>query len=172
MVLSFYGNVKKEKKSNMRHILRHFLEHKVTIQLPEELTPMSPKDINATYPMVTRRPKEVYCTTDQRITFSINHTIDKLQLIQLPAYQKLVFERQFTHPNIQLLTNNIQPINQTDFIIMEYVLPIGQQNLYNLLFVTALQGNMLIGTFNCPESLSHKWNTIFKQSLASIKLNT
>ena len=131
---------------------------------------MNKADIEATYPIAAKRPKEVFCTKDQQITFSINHTMDKLTLIQLPAYKKLVFEKQFSHPNIRLLNSTIQKIDNQDFIVMDWIMPIGQAQLYNLLFVTALEGSMLIGSFNCPENLLPKWQVTFKAALDSIQI--
>ena len=53
---------------------------------------------------------------------------------------------------------------------MEFVSPAVDTRVYNLMYVTSLDNRLMIGTFNCTETLRAKWEPIGKEIVSSIKL--
>lgn len=154
----------------MESTLKYYFKNKVSIELPDVFQPMSQEDIEATYPIAAKRPKIVLSTEDQGVTFAINHTTDALRPVQLPSYKVEVFERQFTQPNIKLISSEIKDINGRDFIVLDFVMPVGQNQLYTMLLITSLENRMLIGAFNCPEPILSSWQQVSAQLINSLKI--
>lgn len=145
------------------------LSGKVEIFLPEDFELMKAEMLSLKYPMEGRRPTEVYTNKNGSINVAFNHTNNQATQEQLPQYQQL-FKRQFNQPQIEFIKSEISVINGRDFIIMEFITPAADSKIYNLMFITSLENQLLLGTFNCTTNKLPEWESKGKKIVNSIKV--
>lgn len=61
-------------------------------------------------------------------------------------------------------------MNGRSFIVMEFITPAVDAKIYNLMYITELEGRMLMCSFNCMESQKSEWESKAKQALNSIEV--
>lgn len=146
------------------------LSGKVQVLLPNSFYPMSSEMLATKYP-AGNRPTLVYTNDAGSINFAFNHTADQLTEESLPEFLS-AFVQQFNSifPQIQWYKEEITSVNGKDFIIMEFITPAVDTRIYNLMYVTELEGRMLMCSFNCMESQKAEWESKAKQSLNSVEI--
>ena len=152
---------------NKSSSLKPILDNKAQIKLPESFELMSSDKIALKYPMVERRPSEVYSNKSGSINIAFNHTRSEASIEELPQIRD-VLGMQIKKSTIDFIGSKIQAINGQDFAIFQFVSPAANANIYNLMFVTVLENRLLIGTFNCTTNLREEWEPIGKQIVSSM----
>lgn len=149
---------------------RKILIGKVHVDLPSGFDIMSEEMLAAKYP-ASNRPTLVYTNEDGSVNFAFNHTINQITEDKLPEVLP-AFVQQFNsiYPKIQWLKKDVEKVNGKYFIIMEFITPAVDTRIYNLMYVTELDGKMLMCSFNCMESQKSEWEVKAKESLDSIEV--
>ncbi len=174
------SNSIKEKEVNLNKIAEQqvpiqadifkLLKGKILIQMPDGFDIMSEEMLAAKYP-ANQRPTLVYTNKDGSINFAFNHTANQITEDKLPEVLP-VFVQQFNsiYPQIQWFKKDIEKINGKSFIIMEFITPAVDTRIYNLMYITELEGKMLMCSFNCMESQKKEWEAVAKESLNSVEM--
>lgn len=134
------------------------LNKHLKVFIPSGFVLMDEVSLKARYPIEGRRPSEVYTNAEGTINIAFNHTLTKGGIADLPQF-KQVFERQFNQPGISFMTSELKPINGTDFIVLEFITPSPDGEVYNRMFITSLENRLLMGTFNCSVKLIQEWQS-------------
>ena len=137
--------------------------------IPSGFALMDEATLKARYPLEGRRPTEVYTNTEGTIYIAFNHTQTRGGITDLPQF-KMVFERQFNQPGINFKKSELKPINGTDFIILEFITPSPDGEVYNRMFITSLENRLLMGTFNCTVSHLQEWQPIADKIVNSLEV--
>lgn len=149
---------------------KQVVNKRVSVLIPKDFTLMSREMIKVKYPQKANRPLEVFTNADASINIVFDHTQDKATQEQLPEFKK-VFQQQFaSNASIDYRKGEIRKINGRDFIIIEMVTPIPGDKIYNLMFITSLDGRLLLGTFNCTGPYIKEWQPIAEKIANSIKV--
>ncbi|MDO3696054.1 hypothetical protein QVZ41_14470 [Wenyingzhuangia sp. chi5] len=149
----------------------NLLGGKLIIDLPEGFGLMSAEMLAVKYPS-SNRPTLVYTNENGTINFVFNHTKNAIPKDKLPELLP-AFVGQFSsiYPQIKWYKNEMQKVNGKDFIVLEFMTPATDSKIYNIMYITVLEGRMLMCTFNCLESQKSEWETKAKASLNSVTIN-
>ena len=117
------------------------------------------------------RPTLVYTNEDGTVNFAFNHTENKIREANLPDVLP-VFVQQFNsiYPQIEWLKKGIETVNGKSFIVMEFITSAVDSKIYNLMYITELEGRMLMCNFNCLDHEKAEWESKAKQSLNSVEI--
>lgn len=164
--------VKQQKENkNLKQVEKvRLLNGKVLTFLPSGFKIMSEEMLAAKYP-ASNRPTLVYTNDDGSINFAFNHTANQITEEKLPEVLP-AFVQQFNsiYPQIQWIKKDIEAMNGKNFVAMEFITPAVDTRIYNLMYVTELEGKMLMCSFNCMESQKSEWESKAKQALNSVEV--
>lgn len=146
----------------------NLLGGKLIVNLPDGFGLMSEEMLVAKYPS-SNRPTLVYTNENGTINFAFNHTQNKIPKDKLPELLP-AFVGQFNsiYPQIKWAKKETEIINGKQFVVLEFITPATDSKIYNIMYVTVLDGKMLMCTFNCLESQKSAWEVKAKKSLNSI----
>lgn len=142
---------------------------KVEVLVPKAFKIMDAEMLALKYPSKQGTAFLVYTDEDATVNIAFEHLPNKATLQDLPAI-KQVFEQQFNQPQIDFKKGEIKNINGRDFIVIEMITPAIDTEVYNLMFVTSLDGKLLMGTFNCTVEKMQEWQPLAEQILSSVKV--
>lgn len=157
--------------SNLKQVEKNeILNGKVLALLPSGFDVMSEEMLAAKYP-ASNRPALVYTNEDGSINFAFNHTVNQVTEDKLPEVLP-AFVQQFNsiYPQIQWFKKEIEKVNSKNFTVMEFTTPAVDTRIYNLMYITELEGRMLMCSFNCMESQKSEWESKAKQVLNSVEV--
>jgi hypothetical protein len=144
------------------------LNGKLIIDLPKGFDIMGKEMLDIKYPS-SNRPTLVYTNENGTINFAFNHTNNDIPKDKLPEILP-AFVKQFSsiYPQIEWFKKGVEKFKGKDFVVLEFITPAIDSKIYNLMYVTVLEGKMLMCTFNCLESQKEEWEIKAKESLNSI----
>lgn len=146
------------------------LSGKVEIELPKELQVMDKKMFELKYPIENPENTNAYSNEDGTVSLLISPRHDNATRAELPNYQKMLDESFGRNPSVDFRKSERRTINGKDFIVIEMITPAMDTEVYNLMFVTSLEGKLLIGTFNCTVEKLKEWQPIAEQILSSVRV--
>jgi hypothetical protein len=140
----------------------------VIIDLPDDFKLMGEEMLAVKYPS-NNRPTLVYTNESGSVNFAFNHTANHITKDQLPEFlQAFIQQFKSLYPQIKWIKKETTVVNGKSFIVMEFITPAIDTYIYNLMYVTELQGRMLMCSFNCTESQRAAWESKAKLALNSI----
>lgn len=150
--------------------LQTLLAGKVQILIPTDFQRMSQEVLIQKYPS-NNRPAIVFTDVTGTINLAVNHTTNRISLEQLPQALP-VFANQFEnlYPSIQWYRKEVTTLNERRFVVMEFITPAVDGEIYNLMFITELEGRLLMFNFNCTRENEGKWKTIAYQMMNSVNV--
>jgi len=163
--------ISNEKCSSLISEKLNLLNGKITVDLPEGFGLMSEEMLAVKYPS-NNRPTLVYTNDDGTINFAFNHTANAIPKGKLPELLP-AFVQQFNaiYPEMQWFKKEVEVLNGRNFIKLEFISPAPDSRIYNIMYVTVLEGKMLMCSFNCLESQKSEWELKAKETLNSIEIN-
>jgi ABC-type Fe3+-hydroxamate transport system substrate-binding protein len=141
--------------------------NKLRLSVPDYFTEMSSEMKRAKYPR-GNSPDVVYTDEDGTVNVAFNYTPTVIKssddLIKLSVeYAQQIQSR------VEDFNNRTETINGLEFTVFEFISQAIDTRVYNLMFLTELDGRMLLGTFNCTEALKVEWQSIGKEILLSVR---
>ncbi|GGH25174.1 hypothetical protein FAZ19_15850 [Sphingobacterium alkalisoli] len=141
--------------------------NKLELSIPDYFTEMSPEMKHSKYPRANS-PDVVYTDEDGAVNVAFNYTGTVVANNNISELQReLLKQLQATNPID--LTTRIETINGSEFAVFEFMSQAIDTRVYNLMFLTELDGRMLLGTFNCTEVLKGEWQPRAKEILSSLR---
>ncbi|TXD83452.1 hypothetical protein ESY86_09535 [Subsaximicrobium wynnwilliamsii] len=167
---SFYSNLEYV-KTDTQEILKTFKLYsgRLYIKLPSEFGLMSEEIKKVKYP--TSDPKAITVCTNKESTINILLELSKKPLNQnrLPVILNQIQSEFSRIPEIQLENAEIQSVNEKDILVVEFISEAVDGRIYNLMFITNIDGYTFTSNFNCTIENMPKWKPIGKQILNSLK---
>jgi hypothetical protein len=145
------------------------LSGKVVMLIPSMFLLMDAETLALKYPSEGHRPSEVYTNAKSTINIAINHTANMAKVENLPEIRK-VMEKQFNRAPFMFIKSELNEINGSQFIILEFVSPAVDTKIYNLMAIASFEGRLVVITFNCTEAERKDWEPIGRKIIASITL--
>ena len=113
-------------------------------------------------------PDIVYTDEDGTVNVALNYTTTTIPGNDITALQNRL-QQQLQAANPVDLTTRTETINGSEFAVFEFMIQAIDTRVYNLMFLTELDGRMLLGTFNCTEALKIQWQSRAKEILSSVR---
>jgi hypothetical protein len=146
-----------------------FFDGKMAMKLPREFTDM-PKDLAKLKYPAEQRPQIIKSNQDGSINITVSIYPQKLkqeEILECISGIKAVIERM--NPaniffDLKVEENEALTVGYFDFKSNAI-----DSDLYNIMFVTPIAGNAMLGTFNCRLSEREDWKEVVLQMIMSIK---
>ena len=146
-------------------------DQRVKIDIPTSFLKLTQEQIDQKYPLASR-PSIVF--SDEKMKTNIGIGIMKNGQNQDDISK---FKRNFTemikkNKNLEFKTQSLSIINQKKVGAIEFVSPtITGIDVYNIMFFTDVDGDLLLCTFNCHKSEINEWKEIAYEIQSSLKVN-
>ncbi len=142
----------------------------VQVLVPAGFDVMSPELLHFKYPS-ERRPTLVYTNAAGSVNLALHHTptpVEPTQLAQVHASMEALFRQRY--PSAQWFQSGLVQINGRTFFLLDLRTPALDTEIRNMMVGTALQGRLLLISFNATKALEAGWVPVGRQILASIRL--
>lgn len=153
----------------------------ISLQLPEDFTPMSPEDLMLKY-VSTKTPVAVYTDFSRSVDLGINVAYSRWN------EEDLEIMRSFYKSNIMglysevhFIKEEIENINGKDFAVFEFVSSVIDEegttvrqssiSKYIRIQYTIVKSKTVLFNFSCPASQKDKWAPVAKEILESVKIS-
>lgn len=146
------------------------LNDEVSIQIPKDFDIMPEALLKSKYPS-ERRPTLVYSNDSGGINVAFNLTQNKANQSLIETYTD-VFENSFKNMFPSAVWKNIgtKEINGRAVGYLELITPAIDTEIYNLMFFTDLNGQLLLCTFNCTIKDMEDWVDTAHKIMHSLQL--
>lgn len=149
---------------------KSLLNGKVELKIPKDFKIMSDEMMKIKYPS-ERRPNLVYTNISGGINIALNLTNNKAnQNTMLPYKDNFVNTFKNLYPSADWKNSGVKEINGRKVGYLELITPAVDTKIYNLIFFTDLDGQLLLCTFNCSEKSIKEWEPTAKEIMKSLKI--
>ena len=149
---------------------KSLLNGKIELKMPKDFKVMSEEMMKLKYPS-ERRPTLVYTNTSGGINVALNLTNNKAnQNLMLPYKENFVNTFKKLYPSADWKNSGVKEINGRKVGFLELITPAVDTKIYNLMFFTDLDGQLLLCTFNCTEKSIKEWEPTAKEIMRSLKI--
>ncbi|MDG1821785.1 MAG: hypothetical protein P8H25_00190 [Flavobacteriaceae bacterium] len=149
---------------------KSLLNDKVELKIPKDFDIMSEELMKLKYSS-DRRPTLVYSNESGGINVALNLTQNQANQQLIPTYKdNFVQTFKNLYPSAEWKGNGIKTINGKEVGYLELVTPAMDTEIYNLMFLTDLNGKLLLCTFNCTKKSIAEWTPIAKEIMNSLKI--
>jgi hypothetical protein len=147
-----------------------FLDDKVEILVPSELTKMSDQVWTLKY---RDMPRPVLALSDENGEVNLLGDLTKqpateAQLASYKDFRKANLKK--SHPEARLLGDSIKTVNGKKVGYIKFISAASDQNIFNYYFFTIENGQILFFTFNCIEKMQSSWEKAADEIVASLKV--
>lgn len=157
-------------KSTIDLKTKSLLNDKVELRIPAEFDIMSEELLKMKYPS-ERRPTLVYSNESGEINIALNLTQNQASQQLIPTYKdNLVKTFKNLYPTAEWISSGVENINGKKVGFLELVTPAINTEIYNLMFFTDLDGNLLLCSFNCTKKNVEEWKPTAKKIMNSLKI--
>lgn len=146
-----------------------FFNGKIRIKLPKEFTDMPPAFAKLKYP-AEQRPQIIKMNEDGSINLTLSLYPEKLKeadVFECISGLKTVIER--VNPANLFFELKVAESPEVTVGYFEFKSNAIDSDLYNIMFVTPIEGQTLLGTFNCRFSDREDWKPVALQLIMSIR---
>lgn len=152
-------------------ILRNVVAHQVSVMLPHGFSLLTDADMKVRYPMKSPGTMETWADSNAEVNFGFELTQNSATPERLPAYRD-AFVRQFSRmKSVSLKTVKLIRMKGRDYIHLEIISDSPDGPVYNYMLLTALNGRLLICTFNCKKTHLSRWKETGRRVMHSIEIH-
>lgn len=147
---------------------QQLFDGKLNITLPSGFEPITEHIAEKKY-LYAQKPEVTFTGASGRVDLSLNLLKTAVRSEQLPTYlQKVKYMLRRTNPSILFFEiEQIKAVNSVALAMDFKSFSVGGP-VYNLMFVTLLDGRLLLGSFNCPFDLWEEWRPVMLAIIETI----
>ena len=150
-------------------ISQSVLEGKMLIRMPNVFSIMPEELASLKYPS-ERRPNLIYTDETSTINLALNMTDYHLTEAEVEEFQEYMIEvLEQAHPSAKWLETGMMEIQEKNIGFIEVITPAIDGDIFNLMFFAALDGQTLIGTFNCMEEELENWRPVARSMVETLE---
>ncbi len=150
-------------------ITQPVLNGKMLIRMPNLFSIMAKELASLKYPS-ERRPTVIYTDETSTINLALNLTDYPLRESEVEDFQENMIEvLEQAHPSAKWLDSGMMEIQEKTIAFIEIITPAIDGDIFNLMFFAALNGQTLIGTFNCMEGDLESWRPVAKAMVETLE---
>ena len=156
--------------SNIVQSRDEIILNKITIEMSSQLIRMTKKMLEEKYTAKVR-PLVAFSNKDASATFSFNsipQQVDEDKLAELLPVMGQQFEK--VYPKISWISKGMTQVENKQFIEYEFTSPTANKEVYSLVYITEIDGFLLISTFSSTTEQQSKWQPLARESMKSIQL--
>ncbi len=147
---------------------RRIYSNQVEILVPKGFKDMPADMVSRKYPSANR-PNVIFTDADGTVNVAFNHTANQATQAQIDAYKaSIVTSTKRAYSSAKWRGDGVKVINGRKVGYCELITPAADQNVYNLMFFTDLDGRLLMCTFNCVEKKLGEWQEPARQIMRSL----
>lgn len=151
-----------------KYKVRSFYNDHLKIKLPILFDLMNEDFVKAKYPTLNANLAKVYSNSDGTISILLERSNSPLKSTELPNIKKQIAQSFGSIPEIDLQNATVKKINNKDFVVVEFTSEAIDSRLYNLMFITDVDGKTFTGTFNCTVDYLTEWKPKAQEILNSV----
>ena len=156
-------------EQNFPVISQSVLNGKMIIRMPKLFSIMPKELASLKYPS-ERRPNVIYTDETSTINLALNLTGYPLRESEVEDFQENMIEvLEQAHPSAKWLDTGMMEIQEKTIAFIEIITPAIDGEIFNLMFFAALDGQTLIGTFNCMEGDLESWRPVAKAMVETLQ---
>ena len=149
---------------------KSLLGNRIELKIPKGFVIMSDDMAKLKYPP-GRRPTLVYSNEAGTISVALNLTSDRATQAQLPTIEEnLLYTYRHQYTGAREKWNTIKDVNGRKVGFIEFSTPGAETSVYNLIFFTDVQGQLLLCTVNCTDKNIEQWKLAAREMMASLKV--
>ncbi|MFY8188983.1 MAG: hypothetical protein ACOVLC_13645 [Flavobacterium sp.] len=156
-------------KQKKYEVMSFYNEH-LKIKLPVSFNLMNEDFVKAKYPTLNANLAKVYSNSDGKISILLELSNSPLKSNELPNIKNQIAQSFGSIPEIDLQNIIVKKLNNKDFVVVEFTSEAIDTRLYNLMFITDINGKTFTGTFNCTIDYLKEWKPIAQEILKSITI--
>lgn len=146
------------------------MSDKISVLIPTTFNIMSEDMAKIKYPS-ENRPSIIYTNDSCSVNVAFSYTQNKASSENIQAITDAMKESfENLYPSAQWYTSEVKTINDKDICVLELITPAVDTEIYNLMWLTDLDGKLLIATFNCTKEQMDEWEPVGKVILSSFEL--
>ncbi|MBD8032012.1 MULTISPECIES: hypothetical protein [Solibacillus] len=154
---------------NIPVISQSVLKGNMIIRMPKLFSIMAKELASLKYPS-ERRPNVIYTDETSTINLALNLTDYPLRESEVVDFQENMIEvLEQAHPSAKWLDTGMMEVQGKTIAFIEVITPAIDGEIFNLMFFAALDGQTLIGTFNCMEGDLETWRPIAKAMVETLQ---
>lgn len=151
-------------------VTKKILSAKVGVLIPSDFVLMDANTLRVKYPNQGNRPNEVYTNATASVNLAFTYTTKKATSDDLKKHAQELVNLLKGQNGITVISQMQEKVNDNDFLVIEFYSTAVNGRIYNKMFITVLEGRMLIGSFNCTTSVESLWKAKADQIIKSFKL--
>ncbi|EON71660.1 hypothetical protein ACMGD3_06085 [Lysinibacillus sphaericus] len=148
---------------------QRILNGKITLRMPKLFSIMLPELASLKYPS-ERRPNIIYTDESTTINLAFNMTPHVLTEAGVAEFQENMIDvLEQAQPSAEWLDTDVIEINDKTIGFIEVITPAIDGDIFNLMFFASIDGQALIGTFNCMEEDLEDWRPIARAMMETLQ---
>ena len=134
------------------------IENKVIMMVPNDFEEMDEETARMKYPS-EQRPKTILTDSTGTINILFNWMDEEISNNETESFRDSMIDMfNRLNPAIEIQSTGMEVISgNKNVAYMEFVHPVLDGNLYNLMFFLELEGRILMGIFNCRTQSMEEW---------------
>ncbi len=149
-----------------------FFEDKMSVMLPEDFREMDREAARLKYP-AENRPEQILTSEDTTVNFTLKYVdvpIQEEELLPAAGQMRAVMGR--LNPSNQFFESDTLEREDGMAVWFDYKSYALDDAMYNLIYLTQIDGHLLQGAFNCPFAICREWKEIARQVVMSVRDRT
>ena len=151
-------------------VLRKVLYGKVEMLMPSDFKRMDTAMLALKYPVSAGRPDEAYTNSNASVSIAFNHTAKKASAEEIEDNKGQLVELLKKRSGVRIISQRSETINGKNFILIDFYSRSISGVIYNSMFITSLNGRILMGSFNCVSYLERDWKSKAHEIIYSLSL--
>ena len=148
---------------------RAIIGDKVFMTLPDEFEPMPPEAVMFKY-QKGNRPNIIFTDAKATVNICFTDTKDKLEGEDIEEAKEYLERVTATmNPSSKIMSSSVIE-GETRIGFFDFISVAVDCDVYNLMFLFSLDGQFILGAFNCVRMVMDKWLDIAKQMVQSIRV--
>jgi hypothetical protein len=158
-----FAQIKLEKKD--------FIGNKIELLVPADFKSMSAEALGKKYPNRNHTPDVVLTDENGEVNIVMSLINQPLQDSLVGAYKDFqISSLKKLHPDAKWFDEGVKPINGKSVGYFKFTCSVVDDIAFNYYFFTAMDGKVMILSFNCTEKLLPKWKETAEAIVSSLKI--
>lgn len=151
--------------------VRQVLSNKLELLVPVDFKLMDISMLRKKYPIEGNRPDEVYTNNTASVNIAFNHTEKSMSENDIKTHAGELIALLSGRSGVRIISDSQERINGKYYLIIDFYSAALNASVYNKMFITVLEGKMLIGTFNCIVEMEASWKEKAVKIIHSINVS-
>ena len=158
--------------SEIELVKKRVLSERVELLIPKGFEVMTEPQMDFQYAHASSRPNVVF-TNNNLVTLALTYSDNDADQDMVEIYETNFakgYHKQFKQTT--WFSEGVKEVGGHKVGYLEFMKPEMGHEVYTLIFLTDVQGKLMIATFNCADRQKTEWEPLAKKIMASLKTNS